>query len=186
MTDNLTTTQKREAIKIAKRKVDMAIDGVLKDCKLDAAEGKVAPPEVQKAWKALRRAEKAEAALAKRTSVARQDFYESRGYERSRHGHNSYRVSQGHIVDGDKVRILHKGASPVSHVFRGTGRAMPPRKRIIEGLEDIEFAQPYLDRIYELTEFIEVELPADMWLTTTDAYKALMDLDARIAGIITR
>ena len=185
MTDNLTATQKREAIKIAKRKVERAIDGVLKDCKLDAAEGKVAPPEVQKAWKALRRAEKAEAALAKRTSVARQDFYESMGYERRSAG-NTYRVSQGHIVDGDKVRILSKGASPVAHAFRGNGRNAPPTKRILENLENIEFAQPYLDAIYELTEFIEVELPADMWLTTTDAYKALSELDARIAGIIAR
>jgi len=185
MTDKLTVTQKREAIKIAKTKVDMAIDAILKDCKLDAAEGKFASPEVQKAWKALRKAEKAEKALADKTSVARQDFYKSMGYEsRSKH---SYRVQQGHIIDGeDKVRILPKESNMVLHAFRGRTNTPPSRKRILEGLEDIAFAQPYLDTIYELTEFIEVELPADMWLTTTDAYKALNDLDARIAGIIER
>ena len=184
MTDStLTTTQKREAIKIAKRKVQLAQEGLIAAFTREVLEGTLAAPEAQKAYKAYKALlDKAENAT-KLANAGRKAWYDSMDIEENRYGlRNDARIR----VDKNKVYVVHKDAASVqSASARRHNRVNKPSvDDVIETLEHVALARPLVDKLEALSEFIDVELPTDMWLTTVDAYGALSDIDLTITSII--
>ena len=183
MTDNtMTATQKREAIKIAKRKVTLAQEGVIADFTRKGLEGNLAPVEAQKAYKAYKKAQDKADILTRLANAARKDWYNSMGMEDDRF--NRYNANV--VVREDKVYLIDKDARNIESASMRlhNRRTKPSVDEIIETLRKYPSAYSLVDRLEALQEFIEIELPIDMWLSTSDAYNALADIDVTIIGII--
>ncbi len=182
MTDStLTTTQKREAIKIAKRKVQLAQEGLIADYTRKGLEGTLASAEAQKAYKRYKALlEKAESATTI-ANTARKGWYNTMGMDDDRYS----RGTNVSVREG-KVYVVPKDARNIeaASIRRHPRRTKPSVDEVIESVRQYPSARGLVDRLEALQEFIEIELPTDMWLTTTDAYKALTDIDAVITGII--
>ena len=183
MTDStLTTTQKREAIKIAKRKVQLAQEGLIADYTRKGLEGTLASAEAQKAYKAYKKLlEKAEAATSL-ANTARKGWYNIMGMEDDRYNRYNGNV----VVREDKVYLIAKDARNIeaASMRLHNRRTKPSVDEVIESLRKYPSAWSLVDRLEALQEFIEIELPIDMWLSTSDAYNALADIDVTIIGII--
>ena len=182
MTDsNMTATQKREAVKIAKRKVTLAQEGLIAKFTREVLHGEVASPEAQKAYKAYKRALDKATEAKRLADDALKLWYFAMGMTPSRYANDTrHRIIDGkvHLIPSDARNI--EGASLRPH----NRRTKPSVDEVIESLRKYETARPLVDKLEALQEFIEIDLPTDMWLSTTDAYKALSDIDATIAGIL--
>ena len=187
MTDHdntMTATQKREAIKIAKRKVTLAQEGLITEFTERALDGEPVTKSAQAAYnryKALMSKEEAAKALV---ATARKEWYAEMGRNEERGRYNN---DAGVSVRNGKVFLLPADARSIeaASMRRHPRKTKPSVDEVIETLRRYRTAAPLVGKLEALQEFIEIELPTDMWLSTTDAYKALHDIDAMIAGIIT-
>ena len=182
MTDNnMTATQKREAVKIAKRKVTLAQEGLIERFTRAQLEGDLASPESQKAYKAYKKALDKTTAAKALADDALKVWYYTMGMTPNRYANDSR-----HRIRDGKVYLIPSDARNIeaASLRRHNRRTKPTVDEVIESLRPYPTARTLIDQLEALQEFIEIELPTDMWLSTTDAYKALSDIDATIAGII--
>lgn len=181
MPDNtMTATQKREAIKIAKRKVQLAQEALIADFTREVLRGEQVSIEAHKAYKAYKKLlDKAETAT-QLANTARKAWYASMGMEDDRYGRNTRTR-----IDGDKVYYVHRDAAIIQSASQRRHNRVnkPSVDEVIASLQHVDLARSLVNRLEALQEFIDVDLPTDMWLSTTDAYKALTDIDAIIADI---